>query len=105
MVAKPFLTETDDLEGVVELLRKITPDEVNTRDFRAASLARLGRLSDARDEWTELLGLLDHKNRFEAEVAQRVTVLQGAFARSVAEGQAQLDDWAAETRANLKLPA
>ena len=105
MVAKPFLSEIDDLEGVVGLLRKITPNLVNTREYRAATLARLGRLLEARDEWTELLALLDHKNRWEADVAQRVSVLQGAFARSMAEGQAQLDAWAAETRTNLKLSA
>jgi hypothetical protein len=107
-VAKPFLDSVNDLEGVVRYFQRkkqLNKYDANTREYLAASLARLGRLSEAQDEWSELLAIINPTIEWHVAIAQRVTVLQGAFARSMAEGQAQLDVWAAEARANLKLPA
>jgi hypothetical protein len=107
-VAKPFLDSVNDLESAVSFFqhrKQLNTYDANTREYLAASLARLGRLSEAQAEWAELLAIINHKIEWHVAIAQRVAVLQSAFARSPAEGQAQLDAWAAETRANFKLPA
>jgi hypothetical protein len=107
-VAKPFFDSVNDLDGVIAHLqrRRVTGQfHLRLRENLAASFARRGRLSDARAEWIGLLAMIDNRVEWHTEMAQRVTTLQDAFARSPAEGQAQLDAWAAETRANLKLPA
>jgi hypothetical protein len=107
-VAKPFLDSVNNLESGVRYLQRkkgVNLYDFNAREYLAASFARLGRLSEASKEWTELLAMIDLDPVLKPEIERRVIALQGAFARSMAEGQAQLDVWAAETRANLKLPA